>query len=84
MEKSLSPQRPKRVSEKPSKCQSGEQQPDHGQVDPRFFRAWQRLVVLAQPPVATQPGEGELDHPAAGQHLAVVTRGCTPDSGPVL
>src|SRR5215207_11217746 len=46
----------KRVSEKPSSGHSGEHQPDHGQGDPRFFRAWQRLVVLAQPPVATQSG----------------------------
>ena len=26
-------------------------------MDPRVFRAWQRLVVLAQPPASPQPGK---------------------------
>src|SRR3990172_7534615 len=40
----------------------------HGQVDHRFAALGERLVVLTQSPVATQPSEGALHDPALGQH----------------
>ena len=42
---------------------------DHGEPDPGLGGFRQALVVLAQAPVPSQPGEGALHHPAPGQHL---------------
>ena len=51
--------------ERGSLGQSLQQEPAGGGIDPGFFTGWQRLVILAQPAVASQPGEGALHHPAA-------------------
>lgn len=43
-------------------------QVNHGQVDHSFATGWQRLVVLAQPPILAEPTEGPFHHPTSGQH----------------
>lgn len=42
---------------------------DHGQVNDRFAALRQRLVVLAQPPVTTEPSKGSLHDPTLRQDL---------------
>src|SRR5215218_7899936 len=59
----------KRVSEKSLAGQADEHQMDHRHVDHRLGRGGEVLVVLAQPAVVRQPGEGALHDPAPGQHL---------------
>ena len=39
---------------------------DHGHLDDSFTRVRQQFVIFAQAPVAIEPPEGTLDHPALG------------------
>ena len=39
---------------------------DHGHLDNCFTRVRQQFVIFAQAPVAIEPPEGTLDHPALG------------------
>lgn len=41
---------------------------NHRAADPAFAVFWVCLVVLAEPPVSTEPGEGAFDDPALCQH----------------
>lgn len=41
---------------------------NHRAADPAFTASWGCLVVLAEPPVSTEPGEGAFDDPALCQH----------------
>src|SRR5215217_6964008 len=43
-------------------------QPRHRRIDERLPRGAQPLVVLAQPTVVGDPGEGALHHPPTRQH----------------
>ena len=52
-----------------SRAESMQHAVDHGEPDPGLGGFRQALVVLAQPPVPSQPGEGALHDPAPGQHL---------------
>src|SRR5206468_1875553 len=49
-----------------------EHQINHGHVDPRLARPLRPLVILAQPPVATQPRERPLHDPTPLQHLELL------------
>src|SRR5262249_50985441 len=42
-----------------------EHEADHAEVDPGFAGGGQVLIVLAHPPVASDPGEGAFDDPAS-------------------
>src|SRR5215207_9571622 len=42
---------------------------DHGEVNHRLTGNGQRLVVLAEPTILSEPGEGSLDDPAPREHL---------------
>ena len=57
-----------RVSEKTSLSQPTGHELGHRREDPGFLGGGKVLVILAQPPVASQPGKGAFDHPAARQH----------------
>ena len=48
-------------------CQACEHQAEHGQIDHGLTTAGQVLVILAHAPIAADPGQGALDHPAAWQ-----------------
>ena len=43
-------------------------QPDHDNVDHRFAGGCLAFVVLAQPAMMIEPGEGALHDPASGQN----------------
>ena len=45
------------------------QQLNRSQIKPRFAAGNGRFEILRQPPVATKPAEGSLDHPAPWQYL---------------
>src|SRR3954451_9740987 len=44
----------------------------HGDINPGLARRLRPLVILAQPPVATQPGEGPLHDPTPLQDLELL------------
>jgi hypothetical protein len=45
---------------------------DHGQVDHGLVVGGEPLVVPGGAPVAGDPGQGPLDHPASGQDVQVI------------
>ena len=47
-------------------CEPADDELDTGEVDPAFRRGERSLEVFAQAPVAVEPGQRALDHPAAG------------------
>ena len=47
--------------------QASEHQTQHGEVDHGLTAAGQVLIILAHAPIAADPGQGALDHPAAWQ-----------------
>jgi hypothetical protein len=54
-------------------------QVNHGQVDHSFTTGWQRLVVLAQPPILAKPPKGPFHYPTSGQYYETM-QVTTPDN----
>ena len=48
---------------------SSRQQLDGGEAEPAFGAGDAGFVVLGEAAIATEPGEGSLDHPTAGEKL---------------
>src|SRR5262245_15997696 len=46
-----------------------EHQADHAQIDPGLAGGGQELIIFAQAPVASDPGEGALHYPATREEL---------------
>ena len=50
-------------------CQPSEHQLDHCNVNHGFTCVGEIFVVLAQPPISSQPTESSFHHPTSGQHF---------------